>query len=803
MSDEIKHECAVALLRLLDGDGEPSRGGPLAGASDPGGTILSLLLEKQHNRGQDGAGAAILSLSPEPGRPAWWIRRSASATALADLLGAIGRRPAAPGESLFLGHLRYATYGRGDESFCHPFVHAEPRLDRTLFLAGNFNLTNTRELFEAFRKAGNHPASSADGYLLCELLALGLAKPGACASARAAGLASAVCRGFAAPEDPEEKSLRSLRSLREETTTRDARRETSPALRSLREKTTTRDARRETSPALRSLREKTTTRDARRETSPALRSLREKEPPILRALRVVLPKLDGAFTLCGMTGDGWAFAVRDAHGIRPGWYWAPPPQISAPYACLGSAGLRPRLSPQDTAAQDSSLPDETNSSHPARIFSDGAPASPRAVAVASERPAIQAALDCPTDAVRELPPGVALLVSPSGEVRFERVIEPAEPRPCVFERIYFSRANDADIHSERKALGAALAAPLLRAVGNDLENTFFSYIPNSAQVAFHGLLAALWTEGLAEGRPVRFGQVAVKDAKFRTFIADAAARREIGKHVYDVTYGLVRPGVDTLVVLDDSIVRGTTMRDAILPMLDRLGPKRIVIASSAPPIRYPDCYGIDMSTLGELVAFRALVNLLGDEAEAALHAAMEEMSHAESESHAESAENAEFLPHAGDAENAETSSFAAKRHPSFAPHAHPSFVAERHSSFAPQAHPSFVNPLAALYARFTDAEHAAEIARLLTPPRMHAEVSVVYQTVAALRAVVASPKSQVAGLSCAAGEGDLGPATCDPRGGIAAAGDWYFTGDYPTPGGYRVLRRSLENHLARREGRSY
>jgi amidophosphoribosyltransferase len=360
-----------------------------------------------------------------------------------------------------------------------------------------------------------------------------------------------------------------------------------------------------------------------------------------------------------MTGDGWAFAVRDAHGIRPGWYHA----------------------------------------------------SPRAVAVASERPAIQAALDCPTDAVRELPPGEALLVSPAGEVRFERVLEPAEPRPCVFERIYFSRANDADIHRERKALGAALAPPLLRAVDFDLDHTFFSYIPNSAQVAFHGLLEALWTEGLAEGRPVRFGQVAVKDAKFRTFIADAAARREIGRHVYDVTYGLVRPGSDTLVVLDDSIVRGTTMREAILPMLDRLGPKRIVVASSAPPIRYPDCYGIDMSTLGELVAFRALENLLGKNAEADLGSALE------------------------------------------------------------SAEP---NPLAPLYARFSEKEHAAEIARLLTPPGMRAEVSVVYQTVADLRA--ACPD---------------------------APGDWYFTGDYPTPGGNRVLRRSLENHLARRAGRSY
>ena len=644
MSDEIKHECAVALLRLLD---SPAAAGGSGGAAprslpDPGGTLLSLLLEKQHNRGQDGAGAAVLSLAPEPGRPAWWIRRSASATALADLLGAIGRRPAAPGEALFLGHLRYATYGRGDESFCHPFVHAEPRLDRTLFLAGNFNLTNTHELFEEFRKEGNHAASTADGYLICELLAEELGNCSQISNVH-------NCPQIAKPnpgalgERAQSKTLRSLRSLREE------------------------------------------------------------EPPILRALRAVLPTLDGAFTLCGMTGDGWAFAVRDAHGIRPGWYWAP--------------------------------------------FLDGAPASPRAVAVASERPAIQAALDCPTDAVRELPPGVALLVSPAGEVRFERVLEPAEPRPCVFERIYFSRANDAAIHRERKALGAALAAPLLHAVDFDLDRTFFSYIPNSAQVAFHGLLEALWTEGLAEGRPVRFGQVAVKDAKFRTFIADAAARREIGKHVYDVTYGLVRPGVDTLVVLDDSIVRGTTMREAILPMLDRLGPKRIVVASSAPPIRYPDCYGIDMSTLGELVAFRALVNLLGDEAEAALRDAL--------------------------------------------------------ASAAPDS-------LAALYARFTEEQHAAEIARLLTPPRMRAQVSVVYQTVPALHAALSArgtpPPAASNGGEAAfeRAQSALGtPATPASNAREARFGDWYFTGDYPTPGGYRVLRRSLENHLARREGRSY
>ena len=250
----------------------------------------------------------------------------------------------------------------------------------------------------------------------------------------------------------------------------------------------------------------------------------------------------------------------------------------------------------------------------------------------------------------------------------------------------------------------------MKAVGGDFEHTFFSYIPNSAQVAFHGLLEKF----IGAGKMPRFGQIAVKDAKFRTFIADAAARREFYKHVYDVTYGLVRPGVDTLVVLDDSIVRGNTMKRAILPMLDRLGPKRIVIVSSAPPIRYPDCYGIDMSTLGELIAFKALVNLLGETAEMELRQIEGKLSD------------------------------------------------------------PFVNPLTPLYARFTPAEHDAEIARLLTPPGLKAEVTVVFQTVEALHA--ACP-------------GDTG--------------DWYFTGDYPTPGGYRVLHTALKNYLEKNDERSY
>ena len=579
---------------------------PLSEDGDYGGTKLSLLMEKQHNRGQDGAGAAILAANPVPGEPPYWITKSASATPLADVLAAIGKRPSMSHrdtgpqsvsgmertprassplrEKIFLGHLRYATFGKNDAAFCHPFVHQASELGHTLLLAGNFNLTNTGELFENYRRQGEFPTSRADGYLLCEMVAHGLSGGKSLASALSSALSGA----------------------------------------------------------------------------------------------------DGAWTLCGMTGDGWAFATRDPHGIRPGFCY---------------------------------IDDDV-------------------VVVASERPAIQAAFDSPPEAVKELPPGMALIVSPAGEVSFHPLFNPQpstlnsqlptfnsqlstidSPRPCAFERIYFSRANDADIHRERKALGAALLPAILEAADAGLEDIFFSYIPNSAQVAFHGLLEELIAN--VKNLP-RFGQIAVKDAKFRTFIADAHSREEFYRHVYDVTYGLVRPGLDTLVVLDDSIVRGNTMRNAILPMLDRLGPKRIVVASSAPPIRYPDCYGIDMSTLGELVAFRALVNLLGDGAAQVLRDALDAGGH---------------------------------------------------------------DPLAPLYARFSGEEHCAEIARLLTPPGMKAEVKVVFQNVENLRRCLAPSNLRPWTL-------DLGPWTFDQQ-----IGDWYFTGDYPTPGGYNVLRKALENYL--------
>ena len=570
-------------------------------------------------------------------------------------------------ERIFLGHLRYATFGKNDVAFCHPFVHESSELDHTLLLAGNFNLTNAHELFDDYRHHGSFPTSKSDGYLICEMIAQAL-------------------KNISRVEHVEHVELEP--NLHDSTCSAWS------------------------------------------------------ESALSRAISTALKNADGAWTLCGMTADGWAFATRDPHGIRPGWHY---------------------------------IDDDV-------------------VVVASERAAIQAAFDVPPEAVKELPPGEALVVSPEGKVEFcELDNRPAAgdsvttklpnhqttkpiPRPCSFERIYFSRANDADIHRERKALGAALVPRILEQANAPMDRIFFSYIPNSARIAFHGLLEELFRIVVADQRQLggavvkwcgsssaqppnhqttkplncfpRFGEVAVKDAKFRTFIADAAARREFYKHVYDVTYGLVKKD-DTLVVLDDSIVRGNTMKNAILPMLDRLGPKRIVIASSAPPIRYPDCYGIDMSTLGELVAFRALVNLLDGESGSGN----------------------------GDRELREALEKSL----------HVSTCSTRLS-----------NPLAALYARFTDEQHCAEIARLLTPPGMKAEVKVVYQTVESLR-------------EC------LGKTTFDNRQPTAetknsqlithnsqlSIGDWYFTGDYPTPGGYKVLRTALLNYLEKNSERSY
>ena len=700
MSEEIKHECAVAMVVL--------RRPPFA-TGDFGGTKLSLLLEKQHNRGQDGAGAAILRARPVPGEVPYWIAKSASSTPLVDVLGAIARRkwdrtsdighqtsvtevrsPKSEVEKIFLGHLRYATFGKNEVAFCHPFVHEASELEHTLLLAGNFNLTNAHELFEDYSRHGSFPTSKADGYLVCELIAHELEQ-------------ILPSRGG------------SLLSLQGEQETRSFGEDTTPNLQASQ--------------------------------TPSSGS------NLSVALSKALANADGAWTLCGATGDGWAFATRDPHGIRPGFYYI----------------------------------------------------SDDVVSVASERPAIQAAFDVPPEAVKELPPGQALIISPSGEISFHRLhistlayfhnstfsqshnstLSHSSPRPCSFERIYFSRANDAAIHRERKALGAALLPQILQSAEADLSDIFFSYIPNSARIAFHGLLERIFhlisrrgaerqrcgdftefSQRLSLSAPLRdmiprFGEVIVKDAKFRTFIADAAARREFYKHVYDVTYGLVRPGLDTLVVLDDSIVRGNTMKNAILPMLDRLEPKRIVIASSAPPIRYPDCYGIDMSTLGELVAFRALVNLIGG--------------------------REKLLSLLGD------SVFGSLGEDS---NASPKVQVSKTPS-SESNHPS--NPLASLYARFTDEQHCAEIARLLTPPGMKAEVKVVYQTVENLRKCLTTDFGHQTSKTWSL----TSTTNNESRTTNHEIGDWYFTGDYPTPGGYKVLHKALENYLVNNSERSY
>lgn len=590
MSDPVKHECAVTLLRLRRGIDYFIR---KYGNARYGFQKLALLLEKQHNRGQDGAGIACVGLDPEPGRPCYRIEKSNRNMPLADLLERIGGMQPPPPDvplsaeaaklqlpfcgELYLGHLRYGTFGRQGIDACHPFVRDNACLNRTLLLAGNFNLTDTAEIFEKLVRSGHHPTSRADGYLILQVIGHYL-----------------------------ERSIEQ----------------------------------------------------------------RHRNADLVDVLRNACSGFDGAFTLCGMTGTGDAFAIRDPAGIRPGYYY----------------------------------------------FDD------EIAVVSSERPAIQAAFDCSTAEVSELPPGEALVIDREGNVTLSECLPKRLLRRCVFERIYFSRGNDAEIHQERKHLGRALVPAVLDEVGGNWADTFFSYIPNTAQISFHGMLEALFERNRGAADPVRFGQIAVKDAKFRTFIADAAARREFYMHVYDVTYGLLRPGSDNLVVIDDSIVRGNTMRNAILPILDRLGPKKIVIASSAPPLKYPDCYGIDMASLKELVAFEAAVGLL--------------KKYGKSEILDRCYQEAKEQLNGPDSE--------------------------------------LTNCVKPIYDPFTDRELAAAIADLLRPEGLRAELALVFQ-------------------SCA----DL--ADCCPN----HRGDWYFTGEYPTPGGFRVVNRALVNYVEHIDARAY
>jgi len=579
---------------------------------------LYLLMEKQHNRGQDGAGVAAVKLNVEPGYPFMHRRRSNAPQAISDIFEQIGAEVGElekyhpgikthPGlmkghvnflGELLLGHLRYGTQGKNKLEYCHPFINRDTVPARNLALAGNFNLVNTDELFTLVGKEPSEIMRFSDLAAMIELMHTLLCK-----------------------ED---------------------------------------------------------------EVSP-------EKMDIKKVLKKALPLFDGGFHVGGMTGSGIGFVFRDAHGIRPSYYY---------------------------------INDEV-------------------VVAASERAAIRTTFNVGENEVKELMPGQALIVDEKGEIEISQVLEPKERKACSFERIYFSRGSDEKIYKERKALGFNLSEPVLNLIDHDLKNTIFSFIPNTAEVAFLGLQKGMerylnniklerilsWNkeydeEKLSEmiNRRIRVEKIAIKDVKMRTFITEDASRNEMVQHVYDVTYGTVRPGEDTLVVIDDSIVRGTTLKESIIRMLARLKPKRIIVVSSSPQIRYPDCYGIDMSKMGDFIAFNAAVELMKERGK---EDCLKEM-----------LEKCKEL--------------------------------QRNN----QLHTE--NVVKQLYKGFTDEEISQKIAQLITPPEVKIPVDVIFQTVDGLHQ--ACPSN---------------------------LGDWYFTGDYPTPGGNKVVNKAFMNYMEGKNVRGY
>jgi amidophosphoribosyltransferase len=612
MSDAIQHECGLAYIRLLK---------PLSYYQKKYGTAfyglnkLYLLMEKQHNRGQDGAGIAAVKLNVEPGNPSSYRMRISGAQAIAKIFQNIQQEVSAleqlypdikahPGlmkgylncmGEVLLGHLRYGTQGKNDVEFCHPFVKAHINPTRTLTMAGNFNLVNTEELFNNLKSTTSTSKESDLGAMI-------------------ETIHEALCEADAS--NPDQLNLENI-------------------------------------------------------------------------LKKATINFDGGFVCSGLVGNGDSFVLRDAHGIRPAYYFC----------------------------------------------------NDEIVVAASERPAIMTSFHVPLEEVKELQPGHALIVNAQGKVKEANILPAQEKKACSFERIYFSRGSDAAIYKERMQLGKNLAANVLDAIENDLKNTIVSFIPNTAEIAFYGLIKGLedYLNAIkldrilnrAQGpddikeiieRRVRIEKIAIKDVKMRTFITEDASRNEMVQHVYDITYGTVNKGTDTLVVIDDSIVRGTTLKESIIKMLDRLGPKRIIVVSSAPQIRYPDCYGIDMSKMGDFIAFQAAVALLKEtKQEHILNTTYE-------------------LCKTAIASN--------------------SLVQE--------------NYVKAIYEPFTAQEISAKIAALLTPADVHAQVDIIYQTLEGLHH--ACPENK---------------------------GDWYFTGNYPTPGGNRVANKAFINFMEQKVGRGY
>ncbi len=615
MSDDIKHECGLAFIRLRK---------PFSYYQQQHGTVmyglnkLYLLMEKQHNRGQDGAGIAAVKLNTEPGYPFMHRLRSGANQPIADLFAQIGKEIEEiekhqpdiknhPGlmkghinflGEVLLGHLRYGTQGKNNAEFCHPFIKRHTIPSRNLALAGNFNLVNTEELFGLVNIDPGEFQRQSDLAAMMEVLYHFLVKAD--------------------------------------------------------------------------------------EAFPG-------EMDMVKVLKKAIPLFDGGFNFCGMLGNGDAFVIRDAHGIRPSYYY---------------------------------INDEV-------------------LVAASERAAIRTAFKLEENEVKELMPGTALIVKANGTYSLEQIIEPKERKACSFERIYFSRGSDEKIYKERNKLGYLLSSTVLKAIDYDLKHAIFSFIPNTAETAFYGLIKGAedylnkikierilsWgkefdEEKLTEmvNRRIRIEKIAIKDVKLRTFITEDSSRNEMVQHVYDITYGTVKKHIDILIVIDDSIVRGTTLKESIIRMLSRLEPKKIIIVSSAPQIRYPDCYGIDMSKMGDFIAFRAALELLKDNGKEKVLVQM--------------LDKCKEL--------------------------------QRNN----QLHTE--NVVRQLYKTFTPEDISNKIAQLITATDISIPVSVIYQTIESLHE--ACPTN---------------------------LGDWYFTGNYPTPGGNRVCNKAFMNYMEGKNVRGY
>ncbi|MBR5695736.1 MAG: amidophosphoribosyltransferase [Paludibacteraceae bacterium] len=491
--ETLRHECGIAMIRLLK---------PLDyyrqkyGTDGYGLGKLYLMMEKQHNRGQEGAGVACVKLHSTPGHEYMFREKAEGKDAITKVFSSIGHLLATPSEDdpsgtppfqgeLLMGHLRYSTTGKGGLRYVHPFLRRNNWRAKNLCICGNFNMTNIDHIFQLLTEQGQYPRIYSDSYIMLELM------------------------GHRLDREVERLYREAKESGRVNTEITD---------------------------------------------------YVDTHVDISNVLSSTMPHFDGGYVVCGLTGSGEMFSMRDPWGIRPAFFYR----------------------------------------------------NDELVAVASERPVLQTTFDLSCDEVEELKPGQALIVGQNGKLFLKSIIDPKPYSPCVFERIYFSRGNDQDIYRERKMLGRQLQDAILKAIDGDVENTVFSYIPNTAEVAYYGMV-----EGFRENfSHVRAEKVVSKDIKLRTFITEGKSRNDLAAHVYDITYGSVRPGVDNLVVIDDSIVRGTTLHESIIKILDRLHPKSIVIVSSAPQIRYPDFYGIDMSRIGDFIAFRAAVALRKDRGEA-------------------------------------------------------------------------------------------------------------------------------------------------------------------------------------------